>query len=244
MRSTKPTEGLRDVGGDGIHVCLGLLDGDARLEAAHGQEPVEVVIQLLGLEDEGDDQALIEAIWLAGGHDADDGVGRSINLDRLAEDLRIGAKSLPHFVDEDNDVFLAGHAFLGKKIAAIQKLDTHGAVEAGRGELTLDILRLIFGGEIEAAACPCIQVLKGLALVFPVDEVLGGDAIVKALNFGPDHDELIGLGIGHGSEQGGVHRGEDGGVGANAESQSEHRGEREDRGPAQLAQRVTEVHQK
>ena len=44
--------GLGNVIGDRIHVGLGLLDGHAGLEAAHREQPVEVVIQLLGFEDE------------------------------------------------------------------------------------------------------------------------------------------------------------------------------------------------
>ena len=44
---------LGDVGGDGIHVLLRLLEGHARFKTAHHQEPVKVVIDLFRLEDQG-----------------------------------------------------------------------------------------------------------------------------------------------------------------------------------------------
>ena len=43
-----------NVGGDRVHVGLGLLDGDTGLEAAHGQDPVIVVVDLLGREGQRD----------------------------------------------------------------------------------------------------------------------------------------------------------------------------------------------
>ena len=137
-------------------------------------------------------------------------------MDLLADNFWIGAQALPKLVDQDHDAIPACHSFIGEKVAPVQKPDAHHLVEARRGELALDILRLILGGQIETAAGECIQILKGLALVLPVNEVLRRNAVVKTLNLGPDHDQLVGLGIGHGREQRGVNRREDSGVGADA----------------------------
>jgi len=50
---------------------------------------MEVVIQLLGFEDQGCDQPLIESVGHAGGQHADNGVCGSIDPDLLANDIGI-----------------------------------------------------------------------------------------------------------------------------------------------------------
>ena len=70
---------LGDVGRDGVHVGLRLLDGDAGFEAGDGEEPVEVVVELLGLEDQGHGKLGVAAIVEARGEDADDGVGLAVD---------------------------------------------------------------------------------------------------------------------------------------------------------------------
>ena len=104
--------------------------------------------------------------------------------------------------------------------------------------MALQILGLLLGGQVEAAAGEGIDVLKDGVLVLPVDEVLRGNAVAIALNLRPDHDQLVRLGIGHGREQRGVDHGKNGGGGANAEGKRDDSGKGEDRGLTQLAQRV------
>ena len=41
---------------DRVHVLLGLLEGDAWFKTAHDEEPVEVVVDLFRLEDQGDNE--------------------------------------------------------------------------------------------------------------------------------------------------------------------------------------------
>ena len=113
--------GLRDVGRHRVHVGLRLLDGDAGLQAAHGEQPVEVVIELVGLERERDDEPLVETVRLTGCEHADHGVGGAIELNGLADDVRIGAEPPPELVHQDDYMLLAERAFFGKKVAAIEK---------------------------------------------------------------------------------------------------------------------------
>ena len=87
--------GLGDVGGDGVHVGLRLLDGDAGFEAAHGEQPVKVVVDLLGLEDQRHGQLALAAIVEAGREDADDGVGLAVHAHGCADDFGIGSRAVP-----------------------------------------------------------------------------------------------------------------------------------------------------
>ena len=83
------------------------------------------------------------------------------------------------------------------------------------------IFRLVFAGDVEGAAGEGVDVLEACVFALPVGEVSSGDAIVEGLNLRPDDDELVGLGVWHGGEEGGVVHGEDGGVCADAEGQGE-----------------------
>ncbi len=61
-----------DLRGDGVHIGLGLRDGDTGFEAAHGEEPVVVVIDLRRAEGEGRGDLGVVAIRHAFGQDAHD----------------------------------------------------------------------------------------------------------------------------------------------------------------------------
>src|SRR5258708_25301279 len=76
-------------------------------------------------------------------------------------------------------------------------------------------------GETEAAASPGDHVLEELILVFPIEEVASGDAIVVAVDLGPDHDKLVRIGVRHGSEESGVDDAENSGVGADTQCERE-----------------------
>ena len=75
--------------------------------------------------------------------------------------------------------------------------------------------------EAEASTVPSVEILKNSALLLPVEIVAGRDAITVAIDLGPDHDELVGLGVGHRGDQSGVHNAENGGVGADTEGERE-----------------------
>ncbi len=104
---------LRDVGGDRVHIGLRLLDGDARLQSAHNQQPVEVVIDLVGFEDQWHGQLCVIAIVRTGRKHADDGIGLSVHGHGGADDVWIGAEFQPQLVGQDDDVVFPFLAFLG-----------------------------------------------------------------------------------------------------------------------------------
>ena len=86
---------LGDVGGDRVHVLLCLFEGDAGLKTAHDEEPVEVVIDLLWLEDQGNRELRFLAIEDAGPLHAHDRVDVAIHAQVGADDLGICAELDP-----------------------------------------------------------------------------------------------------------------------------------------------------
>ncbi len=92
----------------------------------------------------------------------------------------------------------------------------------------LDLLGLGAFVQVECATGPCSDGLERCVLALPVEEVAGGDAVAVVLNLGPDHDDAVGFVVGQRGEERGVDDAEDGGVGADAESE----GEDSDRGEA------------
>ena len=121
--------------------------------------------------------------------------------------------------------FLPSWPSSGRKSAAQGEALSHHLEPAGGCQSSLDELGLVFGGDVELAAAPGIQVLKSGALPLPVGEVARRDRVVVGLDLRPDHDQLVRLRIGHGSEQRGVVDGEDSRIGADAEREGQQDGE-------------------
>jgi len=233
--------GLGDVVGHPVHLGLRLLYAHARLQPSHRQQPVEVVVLLLRFENQRNDQRLVQPIRLARPQNPNHRVRRAVDLHLFADDVGIGAQPLPQLVHQDDDVLFPRDAFLRQEVAAKAKRRAQHPVHAGRGLLALQVLRLVLGGKVELAPGECRQILKGSALALPVQEVLGGDSVVEALDLRPHHHKLIRLGIGHGREQRRVDHREDGGVRPDAQRQRERSRQREDRRFDQLAHRVSHV---
>src|SRR5271165_3528343 len=126
-------------------------------------------------------------------------------------------------------MLLAERALLRKKVAAIEKLVPGHAIHAGGRELALQIFRLLLGSQVEAPTGEGVDVLEDGVLFLPVDKILRGDGVAKGLDLRPDHDQLIGLGIGHGREQRGVHDRKYRRSGANAKRKRDDGSESEDR---------------
>src|SRR5713101_9686018 len=92
-------------------------------------------------------------------------------------------------------------------------------------------------GERVIAAGPGANGLKDGALALPIQKVAGGDAVAVAIDFGPDHDELVRIGVGHGRKKSGVNDAENGGVGPD----SENEGEEGDRGKPKVFEEQPEA---
>ena len=132
-------------------------------------------------------------------------------------------------------------AFFGKKVAAQLQWVAHHAVHARRSHLALHHLRRFFAGHVEACASEGVQVLECGFCCFQSRKSPAETPLRKVLNLRPHHDELIGIGIGHGSEQGRVDHGIDGRGGADAESQGKDYRRREAEALAQHAQTEAEI---
>ena len=159
----------------------------------------------------------VEAVGLARGQHAHHGVGLTVHLDRLADDVAVGAEMFPEPVHKNDLVIFAGHSFFRQKIASHQKLVAGHAEKSRRIRVAVDLLRLRRRGEVVAHAAPGAHVRKRLVLLLPVEKIARRHGIVATLNFRPHHHQLIGLGIWHGSQQHGVNHAEDGGVRADAQ---------------------------
>ena len=213
-----------DVGGDGGHVRIGLREGDAGLHARENDKPVEIVVDLVGREDERKEEFAFAAIGGAGRADADDGVEFAIHVDFAADDVRIGAEMVaPELVGEDDDVIFSGDGFVGGEVAAEEGLFFDNFVEiAGRHEGALDALGAFAGGDIEISVAGGAHGLEDGIFALPLEEIAGGGDVAFTGDFRPDDHELAGMRVGERGEQRGVDDAEDGGIGADAESQGEH----------------------
>jgi|HubBroStandDraft_1064217.scaffolds.fasta_scaffold07739_5 hypothetical protein len=67
------------------------------------------------------------------------------------------------------------------------------------GFVGVEVLWLVFGGEIEAGAGPGAAVLEDRVLLLPIYVVSGGNLIAGVLNLQPDHPKLLRTGIGSGA---------------------------------------------
>ncbi len=100
------------MGSDRVHVLLRLFQSDARFKTAHHEEPVEVVIDLFRLEDQGDRELSLLAIEDAGALHSDDGVRIAIHAQGGADNFWICAEFDPQLMGEDNNMIASGYALL------------------------------------------------------------------------------------------------------------------------------------
>jgi hypothetical protein len=78
-------------------------------------------------------------------------------------------------VRQDDNVIFACLPFFGQKAATQKEGLTHHLAEAGSHPSALEIFRLVFGGDVEVAARPGVDVLKDSALPLPVGEIPCGN---------------------------------------------------------------------
>jgi len=230
-------------GGEGTHddrkhagdVGVGLLKGDARLEAGEAllAEIAEGGFAAVPLEGENDGGILkIEEVEF-GGHDTDDLVRSAVQQDVLTEDGgRSGELLLPEAVGDHNGIGRAGRIVLTGEGAAEQR----GNAKEGKGAVgdveRVDALRLCDTGQGDAAAAINANVLEALVLL-AIDEVIGGGHVeVVDADSGsgvPDGDEFVRFGVGERLEEYALEDAEDDGVAANAGGESDERDHGEER---------------
>ena len=83
---------LSDMPSDGVHVRLGLRDTDTRFETAHYQQPMEIVVDLLGLQGKRHHQVIRHPVLLSRRHDPDDCIKLIVNVDLAPYDIWSTAK--------------------------------------------------------------------------------------------------------------------------------------------------------
>src|SRR6185437_6249226 len=227
---------LSNMPGNRIHVGLCLLNRDARLEPAHDHQPMKVVIALLRRENQRRNDLPWKAVGLAGTKNTDDGVWLLIEHNLFADDVRIGPEALPEAIREDDDAVLTGDSFFRKEAAAKMKRHAQHTVHAGSGVLGLDHLRRFLAGHVETGPAEGHEILEYGGLLLPIEKVARRNDIAKSLNFGPDDHQLIGVRIGHGSDERGVDDGEDRRGGADAQREGQNDSESKARALDQHAQ--------
>ena len=82
------------------------------------------------------------------------------------------------------------HSFFGQKIAAHQEWHSLQPEPARCSALADDLLRLLCRCQVKASSGPRRKFLKRVTLLFPIEEVSCRNAVVVAVNFRPDHDQL------------------------------------------------------
>jgi hypothetical protein len=130
---------------------LRLFESDARFQAAHDEQPVEIMIDLFRLEDQGDRELGILAIEDACALHADDCIGLAIHAQGGTDNLGICAELHPQLMGEDDDVIAAGHGFFRQEEAPHQKRLAQHLRHAVGFPNAIDELRLIPGGQVELA---------------------------------------------------------------------------------------------
>src|SRR5215469_11493288 len=145
---------LRDAPCYHIHVSLRLGDRHAGLEAANHQQPVKIVIDLVGFESERHHELRFQTIGLAGQIYPYYRIRLSIHPDLFADDVAIRAEVLPEPVREDDNVVLANLTFFGQEITPEEKSGSHHAVCAGRHGAADNALWLLRGCEVVGNIVP------------------------------------------------------------------------------------------
>ena len=160
------------------------------------------------------------------GQHAHHGVGHAAERQALAEDVRILAEAPhPEAMGEHHHRSRAEDVLLGEEVAPQRRIHAQQGQHRGAHETGSEPLGDVHPGEIEGPAPEGGQVREALLLRPPVQEVGDADAHLReggrALM---DEDEPLRSLVRQRPQQHAVHHAEDGGVGADAERQREHRG--------------------
>ena len=231
---------------DGLHIGKRHGDGDAGFEAGDAEEVVAASPLLAAAEGvEGHPE-----LRLADGSEgeglrehSDDGVGDAAEGDGLADDVFSSGESfLPGVVAEDDGVGCAGLVFAGGEVAAKDGCDAEGAEEASGDVGSVYVLCAGGRGEEVGVVGIDVECAEDFVEALPVEVVLVGEiGAGKELCGLGDVDQGGGVGVGQRADERGVHKGEDGGAGSDAEREHEDRGEGEAEISAELAEGVEEV---
>ena len=184
---------------------------------------IAAIRQASGKNADGDEDVAAIEKTERGRENADDRVAATVERDGAADDGGIAAEMrLPELVAEQNDGSGSGLFFRWKKIAAENRVDANECEKIRRDSVAADIFGLGDTGKIEADVVDDGHGGEGTALLAPIEKIGIGNGNVADLFVGFAHeDELRGVFERQRAEEDGVDDAEDGGIGADAESESE-----------------------
>jgi len=184
------------------------------------------------------------------GHNADDGVADPIEKNLLVHDFGICAKAAdPQAVAHHDHMRTAGDVLVGGEHTSESSIDLQQGKQICRNGLALDARRFAAASQIETAVLDGAHSLKNGVLRLPVGEIPGRRLVLvlfieRQANFFPHHYQTISVGIGQALKQDDIDDGENRGVGADAERQSENSDGGEARILAEHAQTVANIGEK
>ncbi len=174
------------------------------------------------------------------GHDPDDGVWASVELDRGADDLGVGAELVaPPAVFEQGNRFGPRECFLAGIDASQHGLDAEQVKELGGCLGALHTLRIADTEDVVGVESESGHADQGFALGLVVEEVGCGEGHTGVAHLRgalPDRNQPVGFVVRQGAQQDSVDNTEDGGVAADPDRQGQDRYDREDRSTLQVAQ--------
>jgi hypothetical protein len=135
----------------------------------HHEQPVEVVVHLLGRERERQVQLVLQAVGRTRCQDADHRVRAAVDPDRTPYDPAVAGKSIhPELVSEDDDLVPAGRSLLAREVPAKLEAVSHHGQESRRGQGRRHLLRALVAREVHAPARERIETLERGRLLLPL----------------------------------------------------------------------------
>jgi hypothetical protein len=162
-----------------------------------------------------------------GGHYTRNGVAPLVQIDRFAEDPRVGTVSLlPQTMTDDSDLVMAGLHLVGRKKTAHERLYAEHRQQIDGSLNSSDALRPITFGNVESRPTVVAHPLENLRLLCDVGHVGCGHArlhvaISRLVPPLPEPHQLLRAWVGQGAKDDRIHEAENGGVSADTERQRE-----------------------
>ena len=239
-------------GGDDVHRLARLRQRDARPQPRDGLKEEAAAVQLRRRQERHfggprhPDLQLIQRERRCGlGQDADDGVRRAVERERLAEHRRIAVEALlPHRMADQHDVLAAGRIFVRREIAADHRLQAQRRQQRRRGLEANELFRIAAAGQRERVADRQREIAEHLLPLLHFEEARIGEADAREvlrLVRRAQSDQPVRLAIRQRTQEDRVDDAEERDVRADAEREAEDGDQREAGRLEQLTDRVTDL---
>jgi hypothetical protein len=160
-----------------------------------------------------------------GRHDADDLVRHAVDLNRPPDHPRVaGVPPLPEAVPENHEVRAVRHVLFGREQPSTDRRHTEHRKQVRGHRRRGEALRLSVSGEIDLTLAPGSDIAQRPRLPpVTIHFAVGHPRLIEGRPAAPDHHGAVGVAPRQRPEQHGVHHAENGGIGADAERQRQHR---------------------